>query len=46
MSRIGKKEIEVADKVEITITEGDAGQTVKVKGPLGEMTRQFPKKLK
>lgn len=46
MSRIGKKEIEVADKVEITITEGDAGQTVKVKGPLGEMTRQFRKEIK
>ncbi len=46
MSRIGKKEISVPDKVEITITESDAGQTVKVKGPLGEMTRQFRKEIK
>lgn len=37
MSRIGKQPIEVPDKVEITI----AGNSVKVKGPLGEMTRDF-----
>ncbi len=41
MSRIGKKEITVPEKVEITITENIAGQIVKVKGVLGELTRQF-----
>lgn len=37
MSRIGKQPIEVPDKVEITLD----GSTVKVKGPLGELTRVF-----
>ena len=37
MSRIGKAPIEVPDKVEITIN----GDTVTVKGPLGQLTRTF-----
>jgi len=37
MSRIGKSPIEVPDKVEITID----GNTVTVKGPLGQLTRTF-----
>ncbi len=47
MSRIGKKEITIPEKVEITITESaEDGQTIKVKGPLGEMTRVFRKEIK
>lgn len=41
MSRIGKAPIEVPAKVEITID----GNTVKVKGPLGEMVRTFRPEL-
>lgn len=37
MSRIGKLPIEVPDKVEVTIE----GNTVKVKGPLGQMEHTF-----
>ena len=37
MSRIGKAPIEVPNQVEVTIN----GNTVKVKGPLGELTREF-----
>jgi large subunit ribosomal protein L6 len=37
MSRIGKKGIEIPDKTEVTVT----GNTVKVKGPLGELSREF-----
>lgn len=37
MSRIGKAPIEVPDKVEVAID----GSIVKVKGPLGELTREF-----
>ncbi len=47
MSRIGKKEITIPEKVEITITESaEAGQTVKVKGPLGEISRVFRPEIK
>jgi len=46
MSRIGKKEIAIPDKVEVTITEDASGQTVKVKGPLGELSRQFRPEVK
>jgi len=42
MSRIGKKEIEVPEKVEVKIAATEqGGQTVTVKGPLGEMTKTF-----
>ncbi len=41
MSRIGKKEINIPDKVELTITESPLGQFIRVKGPLGELSRQF-----
>lgn len=37
MSRIGKKEILIPDKVEVT----QSGGIVKVKGPLGEIERNF-----
>ncbi|MEK9183727.1 MAG: 50S ribosomal protein L6, partial [Patescibacteria group bacterium] len=37
MSRIGKKEILIPDKVEVT----QSGNIVKVKGPLGEAERNF-----
>ena len=37
MSRIGKAPIEIPDKVEVTLE----GNTVKVKGPLGELSRTF-----
>jgi large subunit ribosomal protein L6 len=37
MSRIGKQPIEIPAKVEVEIN----GNTVRVKGPLGEMTRTF-----
>ncbi len=46
MSRIGKKEINIPDKVEITISDAATGQTVKVKGPLGELIRQFRPEVK
>lgn len=41
MSRIGKKEITIPSGVEISIQNTDAGQFVKVKGPKGELSRQF-----
>ena len=41
MSRIGKQPIEVPEKVEITLD----GSTVKVKGPLGELTRVFKEEV-
>ena len=37
MSRIGKKPIEIPENVEIKIEDGN----VTVKGPLGELKRQF-----
>jgi len=37
MSRIGKAPIEIPDKVEVTIE----GNTVNVKGPLGQLRREF-----
>ena len=37
MSRIGDLPIEIPEKVEVTVD----GQTVKVKGPLGELERSF-----
>jgi large subunit ribosomal protein L6 len=37
MSRIGKQPIDVPDKVEVTLD----GLNVKVKGPLGELAREF-----
>ncbi len=38
MSRLAKKPIIIPEKTEVTIT----GSTVKVKGPLGELSRTFP----
>jgi len=38
MSRIGKKIIAIPEKTEVTV----AGSKVTVKGPLGELTREFP----
>ena len=39
MSRIGKKPIEIPEKTEVTVE----GNLVKVKGPLGELQREFNK---
>lgn len=41
MSRIGKKEINVPAGVDVTIESKDGGLFVKVKGPKGELHRQF-----
>lgn len=41
-SRIGKKPIEVPSNVTITLE----GQDLKVKGPLGELSRTFPREVK
>ncbi len=41
MSRIGKKGIEIPAKTEVTVTDG----VVVVKGPLGELTRNFKKNI-
>ena len=38
MSRLSKKPIVIPEKTDVTIT----GSLVAVKGPLGELTRQFP----
>jgi large subunit ribosomal protein L6 len=37
MSRIGKKQLTIPEKTEVTVT----GEVVKVKGPLGELSRTF-----
>lgn len=41
-SRIGKKPIEVPANVTITLE----GQDLKVKGPLGELSRTYPREVK
>jgi large subunit ribosomal protein L6 len=41
MSRIGKKEIIIPGKVEVSIKDTHDGQEVTVKGPLGELKRVF-----
>jgi large subunit ribosomal protein L6 len=42
MSRIGKKEINIPEKVEVSITKDDAGmQLVSVKGPKGHLAKSF-----
>lgn len=41
MSRIGKLEIEIPEKVEVKVEDTALGQKVTVKGPLGELTRVF-----
>jgi LSU ribosomal protein L6P len=38
MSRIGKRPVPIPPKVTVEV----AGQTVKVKGPKGELSREFP----
>ena len=45
MSRIGKNPIQIPDKVEVTILESPIGQTVKVKGPKGELESSFRKEI-
>jgi large subunit ribosomal protein L6 len=42
MSRIGKKPIDIADKVYVEI----AGGAIKVKGPKGELSWNYPDKMK
>jgi len=41
MSRIGKKTIEIPDKVKVQIESSSAGNLLKVTGPLGELSRLF-----
>lgn len=41
-SRIGKRSIEVPDNVTIALN----GQDLKVKGPLGELSRTYPREVK
>ena len=42
MSRIGKRPITIPDKVEVTISQSPTGgQTIRVKGPKGELTKTF-----
>lgn len=45
MSRIGKKPIQIPEKVEITITNSRTGQTIRVKGPKGELESHFRKEI-
>ena len=42
MSRIGKKGIEIPAKTEVKLN----GNIVTVKGPLGELSREFKKDIK
>ena len=46
MSRIGKKPVELPEKVEAAITESPDGQVIKVKGPKGELESKFRKEIK
>ncbi|MBI3590471.1 MAG: 50S ribosomal protein L6 [Candidatus Melainabacteria bacterium] len=46
MSRIGKNPIQIPEKVEATISDSPSGQTVKVKGPKGELESIFRKEIK
>ena len=47
MSRIGKNPIQVPEKVEVVIQDSPSGgQTVKVKGPKGELQNTFRKEIK
>jgi large subunit ribosomal protein L6 len=45
MSRIGKNPIQIPDKVEVTVSDSQNGQTVKVKGPQGELESTFRKEI-
>lgn len=46
MSRIGKNPIQIPEKVEVTITDStSSGQTVRVKGPKGELESSFRKEI-
>ena len=46
MSRIGKSPIQIPEKVDVSITDSPLGQTVKVKGPMGELESTFRKEIK
>lgn len=46
MSRIGKKPIQIPDKVEVSVTDHDSGQLVRVKGPKGELESRFRKEIR
>ena len=46
MSRIGKNPVQIPEKVEVAISESPFGQTVKVKGPKGELSSKFRKEIK
>ena len=43
MSRVGKKPVEIPEKVEVAIAESPDGQVVKIKGPKGELESRFRK---
>lgn len=45
MSRIGKNPVQIPDKVEVTVSDSQNGQTVKVKGPKGELESTFRKEI-
>src|SRR5437016_977176 len=42
MSRVGKQPVPIPEKVSVKIE----GSTVKIKGPLGELTKDFPALVK
>lgn len=47
MSRIGKNPIQIPDKVEVAVSESsNTGQTVRVKGPKGELESSFRQEIK
>lgn len=46
MSRIGKNPVQIPEKVEVTISNSPSGQTVRVKGPKGELESSFRKEIK
>ena len=46
MSRIGKNPIQIPDKVEVTLIDSLGGQTVKIKGPKGELESRFRSEIK
>ena len=41
MSRIGKNPVQISPGVEVTVTDTQTGQLVKVKGPKGELESKF-----
>jgi len=46
MSRVGKKPVQIPDKVEVTVGDSADCQLLKVKGPKGELSSLFRKEIK